>query len=157
MSHATGAKKQNFALVVIPFILFPKRSFTITKIHPLPLNGSCDARYRETSSSNNGLRGRWHSVDEKSIPLTPVLLSSLTIDGHREVWGWSQPADEEVYWDEETLHWHIGNPWVIIPISCVVLPRETDGPEACCFVEISLLNCFSAYLDKANLEKKGRV
>lgn len=85
----------------------------------------------------------------KCIPVTPALPLSPALDGHREAWGRFQTADEEVWGDEEALHWHIGNPWVIISISSVVMPWETDGPESPAIWRLA----FSAYLCQADFGK----
>lgn len=85
----------------------------------------------------------------KSTPVTPALPLSPALDGHREAWGRFQTADEEVWGDEEALHWHIGNPWVIISISSVVMPWETDGPESPAIWRLA----FSAYLCQVDFGK----
>lgn len=85
----------------------------------------------------------------KCTPVTPALPLSPALDGHREAWGRFQTADEEVWGDEEALHWHIGNPWVIISISSVVKPWETDGPESPAIWRLA----FSAYLCQVDFGK----
>lgn len=87
--------------------------------------------------------------NRKCTPETPAVPLSPALDGHREARGRFQTADEEVWGDEEALHWHIGNPWVIISISSVVLPWEMDGPESPAIWRLA----FSAYLCQVDFGK----